>query len=170
MKEPKQIRGILDYISLKPGEEFEWEPISESYVRGMGLGASKDAIRWAYKGYLVERYQHQEKVIAQIKAQKKQNTKIGPPEKTPEFRVDNLRAYYLWFIVRDWAESFRCELTSRRAIELAKMQNVTGKTKAIWGHQESPSIEQSVSRGKSFWRIDNSWTSERCEKFHTKHL
>jgi len=170
MKEPKQIRGILDYISLKPGEEFEWEPISESYVRGMGLGASKDAIRWAYKGYLVERYQHQEKIIAQIKAQMKQNTKIGPPEKTPEFRVDNLRAYYLWFLVRDWAESFRCELTSRRAIELAKMQPVTGKTKAIWGHQESPSIEQSVSRGKSFWRIDNSWTSERCEKFHTKHL
>ena len=170
MTKSKQIRGILDYISLKPGEEFEWEPISESYVRGMGLGASKDAIRWAYKGYLVERYQHQEKVIAQIKAQKKQNTKIGPPEKTPEFRVDNLRAYYLWFLVRDWAESFRCELTSRRAIELAKMQPVTGKTKAIWGHQESPSIEQSVSRGKSFWRIDNSWTSERCEKFHTKHL
>ena len=92
MREPKQIRGILDYISLKPGEEFEWEPISESYVRGMGLGASKDAIRWAYKGYLVERYQHQEKIIAQIKAQMKQNTKIGPPEKTPEFRVDNLKA------------------------------------------------------------------------------
>ena len=170
MTKSKPVRGLLDYISLKPDEKPEWEPISESYVRGMGLGASKDAIRWAYKGYLVERYQHQEKVIAQIKAQKKQNTKIGPPEKTPEFRVDNLRAYYLWFLVRDWAESFRCELTSRRAIELAKMQPVTSKTKAIWGHQESPSIEQSVSRGKSFWRIDNSWTSERCEKFHTKHL
>ncbi len=55
MKEPKQIRGILDYISLKPGEEFEWEPISESYVPGMGLGASKDAIRWAYKGFMCGR-------------------------------------------------------------------------------------------------------------------
>jgi len=170
MKEPKSARGVLGYIRAKHGEEFEWEPISETYVPGMGLGASKDATRWVYKGYLVERYQHQEKIIAEIKAQKKQNTKIGPPEKTPEFRVDNLRAYYLWFLVRDWAESFRCELTSRRAIELAKMQPVTGKTKAIWGHQESPSIEQSVSRGKSFWRIDNSWNSERCEKFHAKYL
>jgi len=170
MTKSKPVRGLLDYISLKPDEKPEWEPISESYVPGMGLGASKDAIRWAYKGYLVERYQQQEKVIAQIKAQMKQNTKIGPPEKTPELRVDNLRAYYLWFLVRDWAESFRCELTSRRAIELAKMQPVTGKTKAIWGHQESPSIEQSVSRGKSFWRIDNSWNSERCEQFHAKYL
>ena len=34
MTKSKQIRGILDYISLKPGEEFEWEPISESYVPG----------------------------------------------------------------------------------------------------------------------------------------
>ena len=81
MKEPKSARGVLVYISARHGEEFECEPISESYVPGMGLGASKDAIRWAYKGYLVERYQHQEKIIAQIKAQKKQNTKIGPPEK-----------------------------------------------------------------------------------------
>jgi hypothetical protein len=103
MTKSKPVRGLLDYISLKPGEKPEWEPISESYVPGMGLGASKDAIRWAYKGYLVERYQHQEKIIAQIKAQMKQNTKIGPPKKTPEFRVDNLRAYYLWFLVRDWA-------------------------------------------------------------------
>jgi hypothetical protein len=81
MTKSKPVRGLLDYISLKPGEQPEWEPISESYVPGIGTGASKDAIRWAYKGYLVERYQHQEKIIAQIKAQKKQNTKIGPPEK-----------------------------------------------------------------------------------------
>ena len=55
MTKSKPVRGLLDYISLKPGEKPEWEPISESYVPGMGLGASKDAIRWAYKGYLVER-------------------------------------------------------------------------------------------------------------------
>ena len=54
MKEPKSARGVLGYISAKHGEEFEWEPISESYVPGMGLGASKDATRWAYKRYMLE--------------------------------------------------------------------------------------------------------------------
>ena len=54
MTKSKRVRGLLDYISLKPGEKPEWEPISESYVPGMGLGASKDATRWAYKRYMLE--------------------------------------------------------------------------------------------------------------------
>ena len=41
MTKSKPVRGLLDYISLKPGEKPELEPISESYVPGMGLGASK---------------------------------------------------------------------------------------------------------------------------------
>ena len=41
MTDKKQIKGLLDYISLKPGEEAEYATNSEDYVSGMGLGATK---------------------------------------------------------------------------------------------------------------------------------
>ena len=53
----KQVKGLLDYIALKPDEEWEFAPNTEEYVFGMGMGASKDAIRWAYKGYMLEMQQ-----------------------------------------------------------------------------------------------------------------
>ena len=31
MTDKKQIKGLLDYISLKPGEEAEYAPNSEDY-------------------------------------------------------------------------------------------------------------------------------------------
>ena len=45
MTNKKQVKGLLDYISLKPGEEAELAPNSEDYVFGMGLGATKQATR-----------------------------------------------------------------------------------------------------------------------------
>ena len=50
----KQVKGLLDYMALKPDEEWDFAPNSEEYVHGMGMGASKDAIRWAYMGYMLE--------------------------------------------------------------------------------------------------------------------
>ena len=41
MTDKKQVKGLLDYISLKPGEEAELAPNSEDYVFGMGLGATE---------------------------------------------------------------------------------------------------------------------------------
>ena len=43
MTDKKQVKGLLDYISLKPGEEAEYAPNSEDYVSGMGLGATEEA-------------------------------------------------------------------------------------------------------------------------------
>ena len=54
MTDKKQVKGLLDYISLKPNEEAEYASNSEDYVFGMGLGATKQATRWAYKGFLLE--------------------------------------------------------------------------------------------------------------------
>lgn len=50
----KRIRGLLDYMTLKEGEEWEWEPPSETYMPGLGLGATPEAHRLAYKGYQAE--------------------------------------------------------------------------------------------------------------------
>ena len=42
MTDKKQVKGLLDYISLKPGEEAEFAPNSEDYVFGMGIGATDE--------------------------------------------------------------------------------------------------------------------------------
>jgi len=52
MTDKKQVKGLLDYISLKPGEEAEYvlnseDPYSEGYVSGMGLGATEEAKLYA---------------------------------------------------------------------------------------------------------------------------
>ena len=36
MTDKKQVKGLLDYISLKPGEEAEYASNTEDYVTGMG--------------------------------------------------------------------------------------------------------------------------------------
>ena len=168
MTEPKQIKGILDYVSLKPGEEWENAPITEDYIPGMGTGASKEAIRWAYKGFLSEMKERLLEVTVKTEPRIKKR-RIGPPEKKAELRIDNLRAYYLWYIVRDLSESYRCELTNRAAIKLVNGYPLKGKTKAAWHNQAVESIEQSVSRGRKFWHMDNRWNSKKCEQFHAKY-
>ena len=45
MTDKKQVKGLLDYISLKPNEEAEYASNSEDYVSGMGLGATEQATR-----------------------------------------------------------------------------------------------------------------------------
>ena len=45
MTDKKQVKGLLDYISLKRGEEAELAPNSKDYVFGMGLGATEEATR-----------------------------------------------------------------------------------------------------------------------------
>ena len=39
MTDKKQVKGLLDYISLKPGEEADFATNSKDYVFGMGIGA-----------------------------------------------------------------------------------------------------------------------------------
>lgn len=37
----KRVRGLFDIVGLADGEEWELEPMSEDYVYGMGMGATK---------------------------------------------------------------------------------------------------------------------------------
>ena len=42
MTDKKQVKGLLDYISLKPGEEADFATNSKDYVFGMGIGATDE--------------------------------------------------------------------------------------------------------------------------------
>ena len=83
----KRIRGLLDLVSLSDSQEWELEPNSENFVFGLGLGASKDATRWAYKGFLLEVGQSIRKIAA------KNN---GRPRKEAYQSYDCLRALVIW--------------------------------------------------------------------------
>ena len=56
MTDKKQIKGLLDYISLKPGEEAEYATNSEDYIFGMGVGATKEARDLAIIGSDLHQY------------------------------------------------------------------------------------------------------------------
>ena len=81
----KQVRGLLDYMALEDGEDWEFPPLSENYMFGMGLGASKDAIRWACKGYMLEMAQN----MATFKK------KVGRRKKSEYGSIDCIRAMYI---------------------------------------------------------------------------
>ena len=48
MTDKKQVKGLLDYISLKSDKEAELVQNAEEYVYGLGLGATEEETRWAY--------------------------------------------------------------------------------------------------------------------------
>ena len=158
MTKSKPVRGLLDYISLKPGEKPEWEPISESYVPGMGLGASKDAIRWAYKGYMLELKEKLDDLNKRVG---------GRPAKSNLQKVDNLRAFIIWFVI--WKYSPDLELakyTNRQLIEFMKSSKngLPNPTKHF--HVTTNNLEQSLSRGRTSLQIDENWRSDVCEKLY----
>ena len=149
----KQVKGLLDYIALKPDDEWEFAPNTEEYIFGMGMGASKDAIRWAYKGYMLEMRQGMTKF--------KKN--VGRKKKHQFESVDCQRAMRIWLFVNQ----SRAELNSlkNRHLILA-MQKLGEHDQTInklfpIGHSR---LESSVSKGKTVLEIDTNWHSKVCEK------
>lgn len=63
MTDKKQVKGLLDYISLKPNEEAEYASNSEDYVFGMGLGATEEAKHFVKIGKLYHEKLNQESAI-----------------------------------------------------------------------------------------------------------
>ena len=157
MTDKKQIKGLLDYISLKPGEEAEYAPNSEDYVSGMGLGATKQATRWAYKGFLLENRERLESIT------KKTN---GRPTKSFFEKKDNLRVFALWYMIKNLAQTKRAKITNRELISLAKKASYSQVTRELFDDSMSANIEQSVSRGRAALKIDENWNSEVCEKLY----
>jgi hypothetical protein len=157
MTDKKQVKGLLDYISLKPGEEAELAPNSEDYVFGMGLGATKQATRWAYKGFLLESGERIEKIKKKIN---------GRPKVSFFKKKDNLRVFALWYMIKNWPQDERSKITNRDLILLAQEVSYSKKTKELFDDSMSANIEQSVSRGRTALKIDANWNSEVCEKLY----
>ena len=82
----KQIRGLLDYTSVNNDEDWEFAPLSEEYMIGMGLGASREATRWAFKGYLLELHQ----------TWTSYKKKVGRKKKSEYGSIDCQRAMLIW--------------------------------------------------------------------------
>ena len=184
MTDRKQIKGLLDYISLKPGEEAEYaqnseDPYSEDYVSGMGLGATEEAKIFARIGKLYLEKLKQDVVIDQILNQKTafNETNIteiekttGRPRKQKILELHQIRAFHLWHIAQEYPEDTRQDLTNRYMIEVVKKRGKTshplvGKSERLWTVGNNDSLEQSVSRGKTWWGIDHEWQSDKCYKF-----
>ena len=159
----KRVRGLLDLVSLSDSQEWELEPNSENFVFGMGLGATKDATRWAYKGFLLEAGQAVRDIASK---------KVGRPKIKQYETIDCRRAYAVWDHVNTYIlEEHRSKLTNRELIR--RLQELETKHDQLVSKKHSrlfplttANLETSVSRGKSILKIDETWSSKVCEKLH----
>ena len=149
----KRIRGLLDYATLKEGEDWEWEPPSETYMPGLGLGATPEAHRLAYKGYEAE---YNDLVI------KISQRARGRPKTRQYQDINSRRAFFIWWEVKDWPLIRRRTATNGKLIE--RMRNLANNEMRVKYWPDRQSLEQSISRGRKNLKIDNNWNSKVCEK------
>ena len=153
----KTVRGLLHTIGLEP-KDWEFEPISEHYVPGIGLGATDDAKRWAYDGYTLEANSRLEKAIGISKR------KNGRPKKSEEQKYDSLRAFHMWLELRGMPETFRARHTNRELIAwIQNRDDLSPSVMKLW--KVSDSLERSLSIGRTFWVLTDDWQSQRCEAY-----
>ena len=150
----KQVRGLLDYMALEDGEYWEFPPLSENYMFGMGLGASKDAIRWAFKGYMLEMAQN----MATIKK------KVGRRKKSEYGSIDFIRAMYIWLYVHKINKQAALSLKNWHLIKQMQLLGKRDSRIAKVFPPEHSRLQSSVSTGKTKLEIDDQWRSEVCEK------
>ena len=102
-------------------------------------------------------------------------SKIGLPEKKPvgrptkkndALRTDNQRAFLMWYIAQSLPENQRNGATVSDLIgHMNKNYKFEGQTKKAWNVISSDSEEQSVSRGRTYWKIDKNWHSAKLDAF-----
>lgn len=161
----KVARGLLDIVGLED-DEWELEKPSENFMFGMGLGATPEATRWAYKGFRLEIYSQIGRALSLTKRGK------GRPSKASEkMKMPQLRAFHMWIELRDMPVPFRTSLTNRQLIEwICKRDDLLPSEAKLWKSSvETQTLEHSLSAGRTFWEIDDNWHSEKCEAF-LRHL
>ena len=169
MTDKKQIKGLLDYISLKPGEEAEFAPNSEDYVFWMGLGATEEAKLYAKIGKLYHEIENMKNANNQTSITDTKKIS-GRPRKQKALGMHQVRALYLWQIAQEFSEDKRQDLSNRYMITLVKKLGETSrplvrKSEEMWPSAYDESLQQSVSRGKTWWEIDHKWHSDKCYEF-----
>ena len=154
MTDKKQIKGLLDYISLKPGEEAELAPNSEDYVFGMGVGATNEARDLAIIGSIYINIQ---------KLKKLSKNPNGRPKKSILLGIDQKRVFALWFMIKDWSLVKKSNTSNRELILFAQENEYSITTKKLFIGMIA-TLEQSVSRGRNKLEVDENWNSEICEQ------
>ncbi len=113
----KQVRGLWGALEAEQeGIEWEFEAPSSEFVPGMGLGATKEATRWAYIGYCV----HQKAIIDRQLSRPR-----GRPRKSSIESVDAFRAFSLWKVANSFFANRRNEVTILELIQFASNVEAT---------------------------------------------
>ena len=145
--------GLLTAHAPKP---FNGNLSSAIHVPGIGIGASRDAIRWATIGMLDE-----------LSHQYKSMTPIGRPASDFMNKVSNRRAFMLWALVNKNPISPNLKLASNREL-IDIMILLRGFEPCIKDYfpNTTDNLEPSVSRGRTALNIGQMWQSEVCEKVY----
>lgn len=157
MTGPRKVRGLIDFIEAEAsGEVWEFDEPSPEYVPGMGLGATKEATRWAWMGYQLER-------MLLINLHLKQRR--GRPAKSPIQTKDALRAFTLWRLAQRINADARRNVTNRELIALAiHIEESLGVPFPERVFPKAGSYDASVSKGRRALEINDAWHSQVCEK------
>lgn len=158
MKEPRKVRGLLEVLETEAnGEEWELESPSAEFVPGMGLGATKDATRWAWLGY--------QKELGRTFKKRGRNT-IEPVKSKPA-----RRAFHAWKMCKKLrAESGQDDAIFSNRELIAKCQEyerdlgLDAKDRLFRDSVGQSTLDSSLSVGKGLLEIDERWNSEVCEK------
>ena len=126
------------------------------YVPGMGIGASKDALRWATAGMLDELLRNQ-----------KNKKPFGRPVRDFMEKVDNRRAFMLWALVNIDPISPNLKFASNRELlNIMLMLRKFGPDITDYFPNTTDNLEPSISRGRSTLGIGQMWQSTVCEKVY----
>jgi hypothetical protein len=126
------------------------------YVPGMGIGASKDALRWATAGMLDELLRNQ-----------KNKKPFGRPERDFMDKVCNRRAFMLWTLVNINPISPNLKFASNRELlNIMLMLRKFGPDITDYFPNTTDNLEPSISRGRTALGIGQMWQSTVCEKVY----
>jgi len=152
----RTVKSLLDIVESK---DTEWELAQPSpiYMPQVGFGATPDAIRWAYIGFMLE-------LGADIDLKFK---KLAGRPKLKEYQdIDCRRAFAIWIYVH---ESFNnqehCKMSNRDLIEQLKTVSKTGQIDRRL-FRECSRLEASVSNGRKKLEVDAFLHIEVCEKLY----
>ncbi|MDB4101123.1 hypothetical protein N9567_03280 [Planktomarina temperata] len=126
------------------------------YVPGMGIGASKDALRWATAGMLDELLRNQ-----------KNRKPFGRPVRDFMDKVCNRRAFMLWALVNINPISPNLKFASNRELlNIMLMLRKFGPDITDYFPNTTDNLEPSISRGRTALEIGQMWQSTVCEKVY----
>jgi hypothetical protein len=152
-------RTVKSLLGIVESKDTEWELAQPSpvYMPQVGFGATPDAIRWAYIGYMLE-------LGADIDLKFKKLA--GRPKLKKYQDIDCRRAFAIWIYVHEsFSNREHCTMSNRELIEQLKSVSAAGQIdKRLF--RECSRLEASVSDGRKKLQIGDCWDSKVCEELY----